>query len=308
MESPQGVYWHSAFHTTQAVALFRGRRACSFMRISQLFGNVEVAKTVVRCRAADADRCLTLKRTGHTSPGFTSRKVAWLVLFTVLCSAPGTLVAQGELGQQPRLFFPSPLQERSWIVSLGFTLTTPPRDLTEELAVRAPAFDAHALYGLPENFYLDGRVISQFVQNHFSLGAKWAYGNDRWSFALGYDVAWWFGFLTVGGFDSKARGWENYPNLTVGYALDDVLLSLKGELILITSYSSYNGENEVSSDQGKFSGAAISFVIEQPAWKNTHVTLGFRAIYAKFYWMTWALFSTFDRYLFYPELTFGFIL
>ena len=235
------------------------------------------------------------------------RTILFLVVVVALLVSPSAFAQDGGLGR-PHLFFPSPLPERAWMISIGFTLTTPPRDLTEEVFVRAPAFDAHALYGLPGNLFLDGRVLSQVVQNRFSLGLRWAHTVDRFSFALGYDVAWWFGFLEVGGFDSKARGWENNPNLTLGYALDAVLLCMKAEAILTTSYSSFNGENEVSSDQNLFSGVAFSFFIEQPAWKNTHLTLGFRAAYTKFHWMTWALFSTFDRYLFYPELTMGFIL
>jgi hypothetical protein len=234
--------------------------------------------------------------------------LAWFLVVSFAAFLPFSARGQGNGLDRPRLFFPYPLEEQTWMLSIGLTLTTPPRDLTEEAAVRAPAFDAHALYGLPENFYLDGRAISQVVQNRFSLGVKWAYVIDRFSFALGYDVAWWFGFLEVGGFDSKARGWENNPNISVGYALEEVLLSVKAEAILTTSYSSFNGDNEVSTDVNTFSGMAYSFIIEQPAWKNTHLTLGFRATYTKFHWMTWALFSTFDRYLFYPEITVGFIL
>ena len=245
------------------------------------------------------DRMFTLKALG--------RLVLILVTAVAVPLVPSAF-GQEELMNRPRLFFPYPMEEQAWMVSIGLSLTTPPRDLTEEAAVRAPAFDAHALYGLPSNFYLDGRVFSQVVQNRFSLGGKWAFAAGRFSFALGYDVAYWFGFLNVGGFDSKARGWENNPNITVGYALDEVLLSVKAEAILTTSYSSFNGENEVASDQGKFSGMAFSFILEQPAWKNTHLSLGFRAAYTKFHWMTWALFSTFDRYLFYPEITVGFIL
>ena len=241
------------------------------------------------------------------TPRVLDRKALMLSLAVAVAFAPSAF-GQGDVMNRPRLFFPYPMEEQAWMVSVGVTLTTPPRELTEEAAVRAPAFDAHALYGLPSNFYLDGRVFSQVVQNRFSLGGKWAFAAGRFSFALGYDVAYWFGFLTVGGFDSKARGWENNPNITVGYAFDDVLLSIKTEAILTTSYSSFNGENEVSTDQGKFSGMAYSFFIEQPAWKNTYLTLGFRATYTKFHWMTWALFSTFDRYLFYPEITVGFIL
>jgi hypothetical protein len=247
----------------------------------------------------------------HPAPPFPpGRRALFRGLAPALAALLAVLTAWGQDGTGTRtfIFFPHPIPEHQWKVSVGLTTTTPAKELTEEVAIRAPSFDAHALYGLPENLSLDGRVISQVVQNHFSLGPRWSQPLGRFTFGLGYDVAYWFGALEVGGFDSKAHGWLNYPSISLGYAWDDVLLTLKFEAVLTTSYTSFVGENEVSSDVDAFSGTAYAIYIEQPFWKDTHVTLGFRATYTKFHWMAWALFSTFDRYLFFPEMTIGFIL
>jgi hypothetical protein len=141
-----------------------------------------------------------------------------------------------------------------------------------------------------------------------SIGGRWAHSLGDFSVGAGYDVAYWFGFLEVGGFDSKAHGWINYPSVTVGYNTGDVRLLFKTEAILNLSFESYQGDNVMSIDQNKLAGWSFTFAMEQPFWKNTSLTLGFRATYTKFHWMTWSLFSTFDRYLFYPEMIIGFIL
>jgi hypothetical protein len=226
----------------------------------------------------------------------------------LLFLAAGVAPAQEMTSDRPFILAPLPVSPKDWHVSAGLTLVTPPRDLTEEVALRVPAFDLHALYGLPSNFFLDGRVISQVVQNHFSAGGRWAHPMGKFSFSLGYDVAWWFGFLEVEGFDSKASGWLNYPSVTLGYDLGDVYLLVKTEAILNLFYRSYVGDEEISTDINKFSGMAFTFAVEQPFYKNTHLTLGLRGTYTKFHWQTWALFSTFDRYLFYPEIIVGFML
>jgi hypothetical protein len=94
----------------------------------------------------------------------------------------------------------------------------------------------------------------------------------------------------------------------VGYDLDDVYLSVKTEAILSMFYRGYVGDSELSTKVNTFEGMSVTVALEQPFWKNTHLTLGFRATYTKFQWQTWALFETFDEYLFYPEIIIGFIL
>lgn len=210
--------------------------------------------------------------------------------------------------RSPAIFYPSLHPEHQWQLSVGLIQVTPPKELTEEAYVPAPAFDLHALYGLPSHFSLDGRVLSQVLQNHISLGGRWSHPLGRFAVGAGYDIAFWFGWLNVGGFDSKAYGWTGYPSVSVGYNTGDVRLVLKGEVIFDLYHKSMVGKNEVMTDQDRLVGGSVMFAMEQPFWKDIELTLGFRATYTKFHWMTWSLFSTFDRYLFYPEIIIGFIL
>jgi hypothetical protein len=208
----------------------------------------------------------------------------------------------------PSIYYPAYPAEKQWQVSVGLIQVTPPKEITEEAWVRAPAFDLHTLYGLPSNFALDGRVLSQILQNHLSVGGRWSYPVGKWAFGAGYDVAYWFGYLNVATFDSKAHGWVNYPSVSVGYNLGDVRLIGKAEAILDLYHKIMIGDNAVATDENKLVGGSFTFALEQAFWKNTNLTLGLRATYTKFHWMTWALFSTFDQYLFYPEIIIGFIL
>lgn len=247
-----------------------------------------------------------------------------LLRHALLCCAWACILSAGALhAQQPpapetgpppaaedlkAIYFPQAPAADAWRVSFGVMMTSPAKEITEEVALRAPAFDLHALYGLPEGFAADGRVLSQILQNHFSLGPRWGHDFGPFSAGLGYDVAYWFGALDVGGMDSKAHGWLNYPNVTVGYDFGTIQVSLRADAILTMAYTSYVGDTEVSTDLNTFSGLSTTLAIEQPFWKHTSMTLGFRATYTKFHWEMWSLYSTFDRYLFYPEIIIGFML
>jgi hypothetical protein len=211
---------------------------------------------------------------------------------------------------QPYLFFPYPLGEKKWHVSLGFTLTAMPEDVTEEVQVRAPVLDLHAVRKLSKSFYLDGRLQTQFVQGHISVGVRWAHIiNERLSLSVGDDIAWWHGKLEVASFDTKANGWQNFPNASLGLRFKDkILMTVKGEALLNLGYTTSIAE-DISQTKGfEFSGWAGSIFLEQPLGKKSHIITGFRAQYTNFFWQTWSLFETFDRRIFYPEVIVGFVL
>jgi hypothetical protein len=216
--------------------------------------------------------------------------------------------AAGQQAVFPFIYHPSVLAENRWQFSAGLTLAQSPEELTEEAWIPWPAIDLHALYGLPANFLLDGRVLSQVLQNHISVGGRWVYSLGDLSFCLGDDFAFWFGYLKLEGFNSRAGGWLNYPSITIGYNTGDVRLALKMEAIFNIHFMSYVGKEKVSVDQDRLAGVSLTAAIEQAFWKRTNLTLGFKATFTKFDWRTWSLFSTFDRYLFYPEIIVGFIL
>ncbi len=206
------------------------------------------------------------------------------------------------------MHYPLPLAVGEWQKSLGLAVTTQPKEIVEEQMNQSPAIDFNSSLGLPWNFNLDGRALVQVLTNHLSLGVRWSHAFDRFAFSFGDDVAWWFGFLRVEGFDNWADGWLNYPHVTVGYDFGRFRMSVRAEAVLVMFYNSFAGDNHVASDKNSFGGFAFSVVIEQPFWKNTHVSLGFKASYLRFFYQSWFVFDTFRRYLFIPELSVGFIL
>src|SRR5829696_136619 len=211
---------------------------------------------------------------------------------------------------QPYIFFPYPMDTKKWHVSLGFTLTAMPEDVTEEVQVRAPVLDLHAIRKLSKSLYLDGRLQTQFLQGHISAGIRWAHIiNERLSLSVGDDFAWWHGKLEIASFDTKANGWQNFPNASLGLRFKDkVLMTLKGEALLNLGYKTSIAKGISQTKGFEFSGWGGSIILEQPLGKKSHIITGLRGQYTNFFWQTWSLFETFDRRIFYPEVIVGFIL
>jgi hypothetical protein len=211
---------------------------------------------------------------------------------------------------QPYIFFPYPMEQNKFQSSLGLTFTTIPAVMAEEAQISAPAGDYHALRKINKGFYLDGRVHFQFLQNHFSLGLRWAFVvNPKLSFSFGDDIAWWFGILNIEGFKTNLNGWLNYPNFSAGLRVrKQILLTVKTEVLLNLYYQSKVSNEVTSYSHQTFSGWATSFMMEQPFYKKTNFIIGFRAMRSNFFWQTWSLYGTFKPKLFYPEIITGFIL
>ena len=241
---------------------------------------------------------------------FLGKVCGFLLLVYFLGANYATAQDSTKVKREPGIYFPSPMYNNKWKFTIGFISTSTPEDITEEVRVRAPAGDWHILRKLNSHFNLDGRVQFQIIQNHFSLGFKYAKQlNDHFYFSVGDDVAFWFGKLKVGGFDSKGTGWMNYPNISLGFKTDrKILFTVKTEAIINTNYVFSNGGYEIARDANFMNGFAYSFFIEQPFYNKKHLTLGFSAIYTDFYWQMWSLFETFERRIFYPQITVGFIL
>ena len=236
---------------------------------------------------------------------------AFLIVFVIACSVGNAYCQDNPI---PRIyaksvFFPYPM-EKNWKSSLGFVLTTMPQDITEEQHYRVPAIDFHILKKVSKRMYLDGRINAQVLQNMVSLGPRWATPiTKKLSMGVGDDVAFWFGFIKTEGFKTRGSGLLNTPNLSFGYQFNNkILLTIKGEALMNLSFKAFAGENPVSADYRLFSGSAFSIILEQPLYKHHSLTLGFRAVYTDFFWQTWALFETFQRNIYYPEVTVGLIL
>jgi hypothetical protein len=193
---------------------------------------------------------------------------------------------------------------------VSLTLAKLPEDAVEEASsyIYAPLINYNVLYGLPLGFSARGNVSTNWITLHLSLGPKWTYQYKRISIALGYDVAYVYGRLFKFGFNSKIKGWLNYPNITLGIAFNKFTMSFKVDASFITSVEQFNDDIEVGTDRNRIAGVSLGVFIEQPLWNNNYVTLAFKGNYTRLYYPAWAVFPTWDRYNFIPEVIIGLVL
>jgi len=232
--------------------------------------------------------------------------MALLLLMPVAATAQDTTFQS----RHAAIFFPYPMYKEKWRASIGFTLMTTPEDITEEVRLRIPCGDFHVLRKLNSNFALEGRLWFQFLQNHVSTGIRYSRPlTKRLYMSAGNDIGFWFGFLKLSGFNSKASGWLNYSNVSVGYRTrKNLLITAKAEVGVNLFYQAENGDEKFSSANNFYNGETFTLALEQPFYNKKHVTLAISAINNYFYWQTWALFYKTNRKVFYPQVTVGFIL
>jgi hypothetical protein len=209
---------------------------------------------------------------------------------------------------RPSLYYPISRDVGDVNAALGVRLLTLPQDLVEEEINKAPSLDITGVLALPMHLDLTGGATLQYVTNQLRLGARWTHRMGDVGVGVGYDVSLWFGFVDFEGFDNRANGWTNYPNVSIGYDFGDVLLTVKSELIWMQAMRSFAGESEVRNTRNHVAGAAVTAVLEQPFWSDTHALLGVRLSITDFHYQSWFAFSTFGRRLLFSELLLGILL
>jgi len=234
-----------------------------------------------------------------------------LALLFFLASVP--VVAQDPVKQDtfditiPSMRFPHQYTKWGFQIGAGFEMVKPPKDLLEN-AIQAPLVNIHMTFGLPWKISLEGDVSTILVSNQITLGPRIGYGYKNFYFNAGYDLAFVYGQLKQGGFNNSAVIWLNYPNLSLGYKLKKMAFTLKGEIVYVTSVKQKTDEIILSTTKNFYNGFTVAFYLEQRLWKNHVFIFGIKDNYEKYYWPTWMLFSTFDRYYHIPELSFMWIL
>lgn len=203
--------------------------------------------------------------------------------------------------------YPHQLKKWGFRIAAGFSLVDPPKDLLEN-AIQAPLVNIHMTFGLPWKLSLEGDVTTLVVSNQFALGPHLGFVIKNFSINMGWDVAFCYGQMNFAGFDNKSKIWIHYPNLSLGYKLKDIAFTLKGEVVGVSSLVQTSGTNEVERSKFFYNGFTFALYIEQRLWKNHVFVIGLKDNYEKFYWPTWMLFSTFNRFYHIPELSFSWIL
>jgi len=206
--------------------------------------------------------------------------------------------------------YPSIMQKKEYKHELSLLLAKLPEESIEEVSnwIYAPLFIYNAKYGLAKGFNLNGIITTNIITFQFRGGAQWQYELNKVSFAAGFDAAYWFGKLKHFGFNSTAKGWQNYPYLAFGIAFDKFTVTAKSEFNFMLYMKESADDIETSTDKNIFNGFLFSIMIEQPLWKDHYMSIGFNFNYTKIYWPSWAVFPSWDRYIFVPEVLIGFVL
>lgn len=234
-------------------------------------------------------------------------KIILLLLLSVSYSGANAQEADTFDIVSASMYYPHRLKSGEFAMELALSQVKLPFDWLET-AIQAPLFHFHALYGLPKGFSLDGRVSTLFVSNQIAVGPHWSFEKGKVSFNVGYDVGYTFGQLNQFGFASSATSWINYPNLSVGYRYKDVAFTLRGEAVVVTAFSTKQGDNEISTEKNFSNGYTIGLYMEQRIHKNKVLVLGLKNTRAKYHYMAWPAFSTFNRFYNIPEFYIGLIL
>ena len=207
----------------------------------------------------------------------------------------------------PSMHFPHQYKKWKFQVSAGLSMVRPPKDILES-AIQAPLVNIHATFGLPWKLSVEGDLTTIVVSNQLALGPRLSFMQHNYGVKIGWDVGYVYGVLRQFGFNNSTRAWIHYPNISLGYKLKKMAFTLKGELVAVAKVSTRSGENEVTGSRNFINGATAALYMEQRLYKNTVFVIGLKDNYLKYYWPTWMLFSTFNRFYHIPELYFSWVL
>ena len=192
-------------------------------------------------------------------------------------------------------------------VAVGLSMVKPPEDLLES-AIQAPLANVYMTFGLPWKLSLESDLTTIIVSNQLRVGPRISFLVRNFGIKGGWDIAYVYGQLKQSGFNNSTQAWMHYPNILFGYKLKKMAFTLKGELAIVGNISTKSGEIEVSRSKTFLNGCILSFYVEQRIHKNKVLIVGLKDNYMKFYWPTWMLFSTFNRFYHIPELYISWIL
>jgi hypothetical protein len=192
-------------------------------------------------------------------------------------------------------------------IAAGLSMVRPPKDLVES-SIQAPLVNIQMNYGLPWHLSLESQLTTILVSNQLTLGPHYSFMYRNLGVQAGWDAAFLYGQIRQGGFDNSMVAWLHYPNVSVGYKLKKMAFTLKGEVVLMGRASISSGENEVTHSTNLFLGHTLGLYIEQRIHKDKVFVIGIKNNNLRYFWPTWMIFSTFNRYYNIPELNFTWIL
>ena len=117
--------------------------------------------------------------------------------FVILILLTTNIFSQNETKDFNYFIFPQRVKPASFKHCLSIYAAKLPEDVVEEASnwIFAPLFSYGIKFGVSDNFSLIGAAKSNIITHHFSSGIRWVHRWDKFAIALGYDGAYFFGYL-----------------------------------------------------------------------------------------------------------------
>lgn len=200
---------------------------------------------------------------------------------------------------------PQALPKGKYYQSFYICYLVPPRDWTTQI-IAAPVLYYTGKYTLPYGFNLQGSLSTLLISNRINLGPFWNYSiNNNYHLAVGYQVAFNYGFLNQFGFSTSLTGWEQQPSVTLGYSFKKTAVILRSDLYWANVFYMSQGKNVIPYTNSFINGYSINANLEQRLWKNRIFSAGLKLYHCKYNFIAWPAFPVNSYKYWFPEFQIG---
>lgn len=234
-------------------------------------------------------------------------RFAWVVLIAAAIPASESRARSDSLA--PGLFDPAVDEDWSTRFAAGIFLAVEPADDTGAIPPALPGLSLNLRTALPAGFRLMAALEGNLVNNAVSVGVGWSLDlDDHWSVMLSDRVPLAFGYAN--GFGLSTNTWilGNQPGVRVGYAWNDVRLSLDLSVTLDLQRKAYVGNETVTdSHPPTLGGVQAQLMVENLSSEGGHLYYGVALQYQQAGSRVFWVFSDVDNAVLYPRFEVGYV-
>lgn len=223
--------------------------------------------------------------------------------------APSGVKSVEEVANQKGfLYYPSAPPAGKMRFSLGATYDAIDPAVMYGMSIRFPQLALDFQDSLGKGFLFKAHINTMLITNEalVGIGYNW-HGAGPWSFGGAVSAGLFLGKLGQFGFDALTIGAEYRPELTVGYSLGDIALSLRGSLILIGPERARVGELWGGFDNPNlFTGHSEILYVENTTRGGSVWYFGAGAMTTRAHYAFWVLFPDSPGLYTYPRVVAGY--
>ena len=192
--------------------------------------------------------------------------------------------------------------------SLGATYDAIDPAVMYGMSIRFPQLALDFQDALGKGFLFKAHINTMLITNEALVGVGYNWkGAGPWSFGGAFSAGVFLGKLGHLGFDALTIGAEYRPELTVGYDLGAVALSLRGSLILIGPERARVGDLWGGFDNNNvFTGHSEILYVENTTRSGSVWYFGAGAMTTRAHYAFWLLFPDSPGLYTYPRVVAGY--